>query len=187
MIGAIRASRACSALMLGAVVSCGFFRSEQSPPQPMPAIQVFGIVRTPGDSTFSLAPTPSLDPIANLGASKRVSLNAKNADARTLLLWLARESGVDLSIAPDVNARVSVSFDNVPAADAMRAIIAEARLSVLAPGLRSPWPPVVFHQVPVNIKVASAEAIVARFGVSAEMAKWLVESAESVLPITPPH
>jgi methylglyoxal synthase len=34
----------------------------------------------------------------------------------------------------------------------------------------------VFYQIPVNINQASAEAIVARFGVTLEMARWIVEN-----------
>ena len=111
-----------------------------------------------------------------LSATKLVSLTATNAEARTLLLWLAQQAGVSLVIAPDVTARVSVSFTNVPAGEAMRAIMAEAGLSVMTSGLESPWPPVVFYQIPVNINQASAEVIVARFGVSLEMARWIVEN-----------
>ena len=142
---------------------------------PLPEIPVYEIV--PTDSTrLAITPTRSRDPIADLGANKRVSITSSNADARTLLLWLAQEAGVSLVIAPDVTARVSVSFTDVPAGEAMRAIIAEAGLSVLAPGMQSPWPPVVFFERPVNVNEASAESIAARFGVGLEMAKWIVET-----------
>ena len=58
----------------------------------------------------------------------------------------------------------------------MRAILAEAGLSVLT-GPRQPnWPPVVFYEMPVNVNEASAEGIMERFGVTAEMAQWIVES-----------
>ena len=93
-----------------------------------------------------------------------------------MLLWLAEQAGVSLVVAPDVTARVSVTFTNVPAGDAMRAIIAEAGLSLLAADMRSPWPPVVFFERPVNINEATAEALMSRFGVSEAMAKWIVES-----------
>jgi hypothetical protein len=120
--------------------------------------------------------TRSRDPLAELGATKLISLTAKDADAKTLLLWLAREADVNLIVAPDVVARVSVNFSNIPAVDAIRAIMSEAGLSVLAPSFESPWPPVVFLQVPVNINLVSAETIASRFGVSLEMAKWIVET-----------
>jgi hypothetical protein len=89
---------------------------------------------------------------------------------------LAREAGINIIVSPDVTTRVSVNFNDVPAAEAIRAIISEAGLSLLTSGLQSPWPPVVFYQLPVNINEISAETIFARFGVSAEMAKWIVEN-----------
>lgn len=170
------------ALLATLLVSCSPFRREPAPAavaqtQPMGPIPVYEIVPTPDVAGgISIAPTRSQDPLAGLDATKRVTLSANNASARTLLLSLAREAGVSLIVSPDVTARVSVNFNDVPAAEAMRAIITEAGLSVLTAGLQSPWPPVVFYQLPVNVNQASAETIVARFGVSAEMAKWLVES-----------
>ena len=83
---------------------------------------------------------------------------------------------MNLVVAPDVSARVSVAFTDVPAGEAMRAIIAEAGLSLLAGDSRSPWPPVVFYERPVNVNEVDAASIVSRFGVSLEMARWLVES-----------
>ena len=118
----------------------------------------------------------SRDPLASLRATRRVTITASNADARGLLLWLARESGVSLVVAPDVTSRVSVHFEDVQAHDAMRAIMAEAGLSILTAPLQPNWPPVVFYQMPVNLNEVSAERIMERFGVSAEMAQWIVES-----------
>jgi hypothetical protein len=143
--------------------------------RPLPEIPVYEIAPT-DSARLAISPAPSRDPIADLRATKRVSLTASNADARTLLLWLAEQAGVSLVVAPDVTARVSVTFTNVPAGDAMRAIIAEAGLSLLAADMRSPWPPVVFFERPVNINEATAAALMSRFGVSEAMAKWIVES-----------
>lgn len=125
---------------------------------------------------MTIVPAPSRDPLGDLDASTRISLTANNADARTLLIWLAQQAGVSLLVAPDVSSRVSVTFTNVPAVEAMRAIIAQAGLSVLTSGAYAPWPPVVFFEMPVNINDASAETIATRFGVSADMARWIVES-----------
>lgn len=141
----------------------------------MPNIPVYELTR--GDSgTYTVTRNLQRDPVAELGASKRVTLTANGADARTLLLWLAQESGVSVVVSPDVNARVSVSFTDVPAGEAIRAIMAEAHLSVLASSMQAPWPPVVFYQLPVNVNTATADVIASRFGVSDELAKWLVES-----------
>lgn len=143
---------------------------------PMPSIPVYELSQPGPGAPFTIAAAPGRDPLSELGATKRVSITANGADARTLLLWIAREAGVSLVVSPDVNARVSVSFTDVPAVEAMRAIMAEAKLSVLASRMQSPWPPVVFHDLPVNINTASAEVIASRFGVSEELARWLVES-----------
>jgi hypothetical protein len=170
-----------AALVAASLASCTMFRREPAPgsaaePQPMRAIPVYEIVPTEGESGVSVAPSRSRDPFAGMDGTKRVTLSANNANARTLLLSLAREAGISLIVSPDVSARVSVNFNDVPAAEAMRAIISEAGLSVLTAGLQSPWPPVVFYQLPVNINLVSAETIAARFGVSAEMARFIVES-----------
>jgi hypothetical protein len=144
-------------------------------PRPLPNIPVYAI--RPSDSAgVRIVPAPARDSAAALGATKLVTLTAHNADARTLLLWLAEQAGVSLVVAPDVTARVSVNLENVPAGEAMRAVMAEAGLSVLTSGFNSPWPPVVFYRLPANINEASAETIVALFGVSPEMANWIVES-----------
>jgi hypothetical protein len=160
-------------LAMLSLASCLFQRGV---PEPLPAIPVYEITPREEGAGVSISPSRSGDPLADLGATKRVSLTANMADVRALLLWLAREAGVSLLVAPDVSARVSVSFNNVPAVDAMRAIISQAGLSVLTSGLQTPWPPVVFHQLPVNIDEASAETLAARFGVSLEMAKWIVDA-----------
>jgi hypothetical protein len=141
---------------------------------PMPDIPVYELVQ-PGAGTPISISRASRDPLAELNATKRVTLAANNADVRTLLLWLAQESGVSLVVSSDVNARVSVTFTDVPAGQAMRAIVAQAGLSLLAP-VEGLWPPVVFYHAPVNIDSVTADVIAARFGVSAEMAKWIVES-----------
>jgi hypothetical protein len=156
--------------------------SQAAAAAPLPAIPVYEIRPTVGSSNVVVARVPDADPIAALGATRRVSLNASDAEVRTLLLWLAQEAGVSLVVSPDVTARVSVNFNDIPAGEAMRALLAEAGLSVLSSRLRARWPPVIFHQLPVNINEATVEGILARFGVSAEMAQWIVESRPSSIP-----
>jgi hypothetical protein len=146
------------------------------PADPLPAIPVYEITPTRDSVMLAIRPAPNRDPLGALGASRRVTLTASDADARTLLLWLAQEAGVNLVVSPDVRARVSVNFADVPAVDAMRAIMLQAGLSVLSAASGVPWPPVIFHHAPVNVNEASAAAIVARFGVSDEMVKWILES-----------
>src|SRR2546430_1009563 len=169
--------RTALALFVGGVtlVSCRMYHRSAPANGRLPDIPVYEI-STAEDSGVTVVRAPSRDPVSELGANKLISITASNADVRTLLLWLAEQSGVSLVVAPDVKARVSVSFTNVPAGEAIRQILAEAGLSVLASSPQSPWPPVVFYQPAVDINRASADAIVARFGVSPEMARWIVES-----------
>ena len=145
------------------------------PVAPLPTIPVYEITPNADSSALVFMPSRDRDPLGALGANERVTLTASDAEARTLLLWLAQEAGVNLVVSPDVRARVSVNFVNVPAVDAMRAILSQAGLSVLAATSGTPWPPVVFFQPPVNVNEASAAVIAARFGVSAEMAQWIVD------------
>ena len=178
--------RTAGMLCVAAVALIGGCRSRTAPesapaprPSALPALQtipVYEIVPAPREGMVTVAPARQRDPLTELGATKPITLNASNANARTLLLEIAREAGVSLVVAPDVSARVSVNFVDVPAGEALRAIIAQAGLSILTGGIRSPWPPAVFYQLPVNIDQASAETIIARFGVSAELAKFLVET-----------
>lgn len=176
MRGTLLRDRFAAATLLAALL--GACRAPAGEPaEPLPPLAVYEI--TPADSSrvqVSPAPTTAPDPIAALGATRRVTLTANNADARTLLLWLAEEAGVSIVVSPDVTARVSVHFEDVQAHDAMRAIMAEAGLSVLTAPRLPKWPPVVFYQMPVNVNAATPEQIVVRFGVSAEMARWIVES-----------
>ena len=168
------AFRALLTILLAGAAACRV-APRQSAPAPLPALSVYEI--TPGADTPAVVVRRSdRDPLASLGTSRRITLSANNADVRTLLLWLAEEAGVSLIVAPDVRARITVHFEDVPAATAMRAIITEASLSVLTSALEPKWPPVVFHQMPLNVNAATAERIVERFGVSAELARWVVES-----------
>lgn len=165
-----------AAIVASTVWGCRQGVPPAGPATPLPPIPVYEITPNADSSRLVIAPAPALDPLAAPEAQRRVTLTARDAEARTLLLWLAEESGVNLVVSPDVRARVTVNFVNLPAAEAMRAIMSQAGLSVLAPGAGTLWPPVVFFQPPVNINDASAETIAARLGVSAEMARWIVET-----------
>jgi hypothetical protein len=142
----------------------------------LPPIPVYEIAPIEERAGLAIAPSTARDPLAELGASKRVSLTATDADARELLLSLARQADVAIIVSPDVVARVSVRLAGIPAGEAMRAVISQAGLSVLAAAPESGWPPVVFHQLPYDVNAASAATIAARFGVSGEMARWIVRS-----------
>lgn len=141
----------------------------------LPAIPVYEISPT-NEARAAITAIRARDPLAGITSTRRITVTAANQDVRTLLLWLAEQAGASLVVSPDVNARVTVSFQDVPVVDAMRALMAEAGLSVLVGPLQAPWPPVVFYQLPVNVNLASPEVIAARFGVSLELARFIVES-----------
>lgn len=109
------------------------------------------------------------------GPGRRVTLNAVDADARALIVALAREAGISVVVSDDVRRRVSVSLTNAEPEEVLRAIIAQAGLSVVEPR-SSGLPPVVYYQLPMNVDHASADAIAVRFGVSPELARWIVEN-----------
>jgi hypothetical protein len=170
------AAMLCVAL---AVIGCRPSTPPGAPAEPLPPVPVYEITPSRDSARLTVSRVPEarpLDPLATLRATRRVTITASNADARAVLLWLAQEAGVSLVVAPDVRSRVTVHFEDVMAHDAMRAIIAEARLSVLTSPRQANWPPVVFYQLPVNVNEVSAERIMERFGVSVEMAQWIVES-----------
>ncbi len=143
------------------------------------------IAPMPAPAQPELAPLPSEQvivptrPVTPLQAppfrsTARISLNARNADVRELLPALASAAGISLVLGPDVSGRVSVNLRNVLAIDALRAVIDEAGLSVGTPVIDVPFGPVVFYQLPVNVNTASASTIKLRFGVSDELAGWVV-------------
>jgi hypothetical protein len=128
------------------------------------------------DSGASAPGRPSSDPLDNITSTRRITVRAVNADARALLLAVAGEAGLDLVVSGDVRSRVSVTLQDVPVADALRAIIQTAGLSVEGPSDLGSRATITFYQLPVNVNTASAATIAARFGTSAEMANFIVES-----------
>lgn len=118
------------------------------------------------------------------GAQPRVTLNASRADARVLIDALAQIAGVSVVMDSTVRGTVAVRLEDVPAVDALLAVIEAAGLAVET-GIEKPWPESVFHQPPVNINTVPAAVISARFGVSAKLAEWIVKS-RPILFITNP-
>ena len=118
------------------------------------------------------------------GEQPRVTLNAARADVRVLIPALAQIAGVSVVMDSTVRGTVAVRFNDVPAIQALHSVIDMAGLSIEgAPD--KPWPESVFYQPPVNVNMAPAGVISARFGVSAALAEWIVKS-RPVLFITNP-
>ncbi len=160
------------------LVAC--FRVQPQPLPPLLAlpgiIPVYEIKPSSDTSPAVLSRSRTRDPLAQLTSSKLVTLASADADARTLLLWLAQQASLSLVISQDIHARISVNFRDAPVIDALRAVIAQAGLSVLVGDRTALWPPVVFYQLPVDIDKVGAATIAARFGISLELANWLVEA-----------
>jgi type II secretory pathway component GspD/PulD (secretin) len=104
-----------------------------------------------------------------------VTLTANDTDLRALLALLAEAAGVSLVVGPEVTGRVTVRFEEVPARDALEVVVRATGLMLTDP-LRPPWGPTVFYVVPVNVNDADEATIRARFGVSPELARFLVRS-----------
>ena len=146
-------------------------------PEPLPTLRIEEVVGT------GLAPEPGGplgrpvgdESVGAGGPGPRVNLTATGADLRALLAALADAAGVSLVVAPEVQGRVTVHFEDVPADEALRTLIREAGLMVASP-LAAPWGPVVFYVAPVNVNEADAETIRARFGVSEELARFIVRA-----------
>lgn len=123
-----------------------------------------------------IIPTRPASPITQTGpaGSRRVTMTAANADVRDLLPSLASAAGVSLIMTSDVRGRISLNLRDIPAIDALRAVIEEAGLTIGTSEIPLPYGPVVFYQLPVNINTASAATIRARYAVSDSLASWIV-------------
>lgn len=148
-------------------------RPSPPPPAPLPELRSGVIVSAPSERQ---APRRSVDPLANLPPGNPITLAARNVDVRVLLLSLAEQAGISLVLDPTINSRVTVNFTDVPALDALRAVLAAAQLSVASGPPEPLHGPVVFYTVPVDVELASAELIQSRFRVSPEVARWIVEN-----------
>jgi opacity protein-like surface antigen len=121
------------------------------------------------------APVPVEPSAAAAPAVRRVTINARDADVRPLIMGIAETAGLNVVVSSDVSARVSVTLTDIPADEAIRAITDVAGLSILPPAAPSATT-VVFYKDPLNIDQATAAAIADRFNISGELAKWVVEN-----------
>lgn len=117
-------------------------------------------------------PPPAGEP---QGAQPRVTLNAARADVRVLIPALAQIAGVSVVMDSTVRGTVAVRFENLPAIEALHAVIDAAGMAI-EQRVEKPWAESVFYQPPVNVNTAPAGVIGARFGVSAKLAEWIVKS-----------
>jgi type II secretory pathway component GspD/PulD (secretin) len=120
-------------------------------------------------------PAPAIS-IERAGEDNRITLVARNANVRDVLPTLASAAGVSLVMSPDVKGRVTLNLRDVPAMEALEAVIEEAGLTTGSNRLIVPYGPVVFYNLPVNVNTASAATIKARFGVQDTTADWVVRA-----------
>ncbi|MDQ6718271.1 MAG: hypothetical protein M3Z17_07980 [Gemmatimonadota bacterium] len=113
--------------------------------------------------------------VAKRDKGGRITLTSSNADLRDLLPLLASAAGVNLVMGPEVRGNVSVRFQNVRAIDALNAVIEQSGLVVGNPALEAPWPRPVYYDLPVNINLASAATMRARFNITQSLAEWIVK------------
>ena len=139
--------------------------------RPMPEVRVEQVA---GGEPIEPVPVPE-EQLAALERGERVTLTAQDTDLRALLAALAEAAGVNLVVSPEVEGRVTVHLDDVPAREALETVIRESGHMIAAP-LRAPWGPVVFYVAPMNVDELTAEEIQARFGVSEELARFLVRA-----------
>jgi type II secretory pathway component GspD/PulD (secretin) len=144
--------------------------------RPLPELRVEQVA---GGVALDRVPVPR-DELEALRRGERVTLTAVGSDLRAVLAALAEAAGVSLVVGPEVQGRVTVHLENVPAREALERVVLESGLMITEP-LRAPWGPAVFYVVPVNVNEADAETIRVRFGVSEELARFLVRAR------VPPH
>jgi hypothetical protein len=116
------------------------------------------------------------DPLARLPLGEPVSLRATAVEVPVLLAALGEAAGISLVVDSSIEGRISVNFVDVPAREALRVVLAEAGLFIAAGPPRAPYGPVVFYTVPIDIDEAGVELIQMRFGVSRQVAEFIVRS-----------
>ena len=158
------------------LAGCGFFRVGA---RPAPAAVPAPLEPLPVEYVVELPTVRDLTRDAPIGRTpdRLVTLTATNVSVRELLPLLAEAAGVNLVLAPEVDGRVSVRFQDVPAGEALDAVMQNAGLSTPAPPLTVPWiPAVVFFELPVNVNGADVLTLQRRFGITQRAAEWIVSS-----------
>jgi hypothetical protein len=127
--------------------------------------------------TLTVVPTA----VASSASEPRVTIDTHGAeiDVRQVLGFLAHKGGMSLLYAPDVAGKVRLQLVDVPASEALHAVLSLAHLTLEGASAAVPTipaPSVVFYQLPVNVDSLSAESIMKRFGVGREIAELLVGS-----------
>jgi hypothetical protein len=168
----VRSTRLGLAALAFLASGCGV--RYEPPLAPLPTLPVAEppVVERPPAPRFSASP----DPWRGLPLGPPVTLRAVDVDARALVLALAEAAEVNLILEPGAAGRVSVNLVEIPALEALRHVLAAADLSVVTPPPGPLFEPVVFYVLPVDIERADVQLIRARFRVSEELARFVVET-----------
>ena len=172
-------SRSTRLVAIAAIAGCTHQNAE--PPVTRPTA-------LPDLPSAQLAP-PAVTPISGAGLLAQpdtarephvdIDTHSRDEDVRPLLEFVARAGGYRLVYPTDLNRRVRVSLNNVPASVALSALLQAAGLQLEStePDAQRPLNrAVVFYELPVNVDSLSADAIVKRFGVSPAVANMIVTS-----------
>ncbi len=140
-------------------------RTPARAPSPAPPPRVSTIVRA--------GPPAAGQPAGGMAlpAAFAQRVTVRSGNARSLLLALARESGLNIVVWPDVKKHVSLSLSNVTAYEAINAIMDAADLSLVAPAVATS--PAVFYRLPTDVNQNPAGKIRTKAAVNAELAKWV--------------
>jgi hypothetical protein len=106
--------------------------------------------RTPRMAVAGLPGSIRIDvlPSRDSGDAPRISMQAVDADVRTLILALARQAGVSLVVSEDVKAKLSMTIARASAADALHSVIAESGLSIAEQPREATYPALVYSSLP---------------------------------------
>ncbi|MHB1263414.1 MAG: hypothetical protein ACYC1S_03195 [Gemmatimonadaceae bacterium] len=153
------------------LAACQRSRIDVRPLPPLPAR---------GGAGASAPAIAAVDVATPASVERRVSIEALDADVRAVLLALAQQGGVNIVVDPTVRSRVTLSLRDVPVSAAIEAVMRQAGLQVAGDAsFQSPYGPVVFYQLPVNVDALDVEGIMKRFGVGREIAEAIVQGREA--------
>jgi len=144
-----------------------------APPPSLPAQQPMSVAT-------EVTATESSPTYADTAAEQRVTIDTHGGemDVRQALAFIAEQGKLKLIVSPEIDKKVRLQLDNVPASQALKTVLEAAGLTLEnlnatpAPARTSS---VVFYQLPVNIDSLSVEAIMKRFGVGRTAAELMVQ------------
>jgi hypothetical protein len=158
----------------GALAGCRHNAQPVAAPPALPPQQLV----LPAPAAAASMPV-ALTPDTAREAHVDVDTHNRDEDVRPLLDFVARAGNFSLVYPANLNRKVRVTLNDVPASVALQALLALADLQLepTTPGAHAPSrPSVVFYELPVNVDSLSVDAIMKRFGVGRTIAEMIVKS-----------